>query len=270
MSREYLEAFGRITLHTEYDNDSSYDCVSFEDDCKLVDNALQRLESIDNSRPSEALECLEKIDDMFYLNKYRTTDGGNKEEYEFYPRMTKEYDVIENFLLKAQEQEKEKLLFKNIHNTKVKTPLVAIFEGLSKEERFKFTEHIYYHWEEMKEELEDKISSLKKELEQALIQGENNRIKLEKSEKIISRLIDKKSKKEIALDIIKKKCFNNDNLAILSDFDDYPRYISHFELSVGPKAILGYHVKEEDLLDENEYNILVEFFKNDKKGESAA
>lgn len=40
---------------------------------------------------------------MFYLNKYRTTDGGNKEEYEFYPRMTKEYEVIENFLLKAQE-----------------------------------------------------------------------------------------------------------------------------------------------------------------------
>lgn len=107
-------------------------------------------------------------------------------------------------------------------------------------------------------------------IEQALIQGENNRVKLEKSEKIISRLIDKKSKKEIALDIIKKKCFNNDNLAILSDFADYPRYISHFKLSVGPKAILGYDVKEEDLLDENEYNILVEFFKNDKKGESAA
>ena len=173
-------------------------------DVELLKKALERLESIDNANPSEALECLKRID-----KEYSTITD---EDFIIC------YTTIKQVLLKAQEQEKEKLL----------------------------------------------------ELEQALIQGENNRIKLEKSEKIISRLIDKKSKKEIALDIIKKKCFNNDNLAILSDFDDYPRYISHFELSVGPKAILGYHVKEEDLLDENEYNILVEFFKNDKKGESAA
>lgn len=42
-------------------------------------------------------------------------------------------------------------------------------------------------------------------IKQALIQAENNRIKLEKSEKIISRLIDKKSKKELAWDIAKNK-----------------------------------------------------------------
>ena len=61
MNKEYLEAFDRIALHTEYDNDGSYDCVNFEDDCKLVDDALERLESIDNSNPSEALECVDKI-----------------------------------------------------------------------------------------------------------------------------------------------------------------------------------------------------------------
>ena len=74
------------------------------EECDLVIKALQRLESIDNAKPSEALECLEKIDDRFYLIKYRTTDGGNKEEYEFCPSDTKEYDVIENFLLKAEKE----------------------------------------------------------------------------------------------------------------------------------------------------------------------
>lgn len=59
---EALEAFGRITLHTEYDNDSHYDGLHFEDDCKLVDKALERLEQIDNANPSEAFECLEVLE----------------------------------------------------------------------------------------------------------------------------------------------------------------------------------------------------------------
>ena len=61
MSKEYLEAFGRITSHTEYDNDSSYDSLNFEDDCKLVDEALERLEEIDNADSSEAIKHMEFI-----------------------------------------------------------------------------------------------------------------------------------------------------------------------------------------------------------------
>lgn len=60
MTKE-LEAFNRITLHTEYDNDGSYDCLNFEDDCKLVNDALTRLVLIENVKPSEALECLKHI-----------------------------------------------------------------------------------------------------------------------------------------------------------------------------------------------------------------
>ena len=47
MTKEYLEAFNRIALHTEYDNDSPYDYLCFDYDCNLVDEALQRLEAID-------------------------------------------------------------------------------------------------------------------------------------------------------------------------------------------------------------------------------
>ena len=61
MSKDYLEAFSRITLHTEYDNDSSYDCLNFEDDCKLVGEALTKLEQIESANLSEALDCLEEL-----------------------------------------------------------------------------------------------------------------------------------------------------------------------------------------------------------------
>ena len=109
---------------------------------------------------SEALECLEKL-----FNEYKELclDTGSNEHIYQECNLTSPYNTIKQALLKAQEKEKEKLLFKNIHNTKVKTPLVSIFEGISKDERFKFTEHIYYHWEEMKEALEDKNHELEKE-----------------------------------------------------------------------------------------------------------
>ena len=61
MNEEYIEAFGRIASHVEYDNDSPYDGLCFEDDCKLVDEALERLDQIDKADPSEAMKHMEFI-----------------------------------------------------------------------------------------------------------------------------------------------------------------------------------------------------------------
>lgn len=85
---EALEAFGRITLHTEYDNDSHYDGLHFEDDCKLVNKALEFLEAIENANPSEALECLECL----YCNP---------EDYRGNDRV-KDYETIKDYILKKQ------------------------------------------------------------------------------------------------------------------------------------------------------------------------
>lgn len=89
---EALEAFGRITLHTEYDNGSHYDGLQFEDDCKLVDKALDRLEQIDNANHSEALKCLEDL----YCEPvdYRSNDKEN------------DYETIKQALLKAEKEHK--------------------------------------------------------------------------------------------------------------------------------------------------------------------
>ena len=65
-------------------------------------NKIKQQESIDNANPSEAMDCLEEIDSMFYLKKYRTTEGGSREEYEFFPSFTKEYDTVKQYILKTQ------------------------------------------------------------------------------------------------------------------------------------------------------------------------
>lgn len=91
---EALEAFGRITLHTEYDNDSNYDGLHFEDDCNLVDKALERLEQIDNANPSEALECLE----ILFSNVLSTTY--NRES------SLKDFNTVKRYILKGQERKR--------------------------------------------------------------------------------------------------------------------------------------------------------------------
>ena len=55
MSKEYLEAFE--VIRNKFIDLFHEDIPDFD----IVDNALNRLESIDNSEPSEALECLERI-----------------------------------------------------------------------------------------------------------------------------------------------------------------------------------------------------------------
>lgn len=41
-SNEALEAFNRIQLHCEYDNNGSYDCVDLEDDCEIIEQYIHK------------------------------------------------------------------------------------------------------------------------------------------------------------------------------------------------------------------------------------
>ena len=89
-------------------------------------------------------------------------------------------------------------------------------------------------------------------IKQALIQAENNRIKLEKSEKIISRLVDKKSKKELAWEIVIKKKVDilgfRRTLSLIKDFkyEDYAKSENIWKLYSGK------------LLTEEEFELLKE------------
>ena len=92
MSKE-LDAFSRITLHTDFDNDGSYDIEKFEDDCKGVEEALQKLYDIKKSKKSRAMRCLKRV--------WNDINGHNDFRQDF-----KDLTIIENYILKAQEQEK--------------------------------------------------------------------------------------------------------------------------------------------------------------------
>lgn len=99
MSKEYLEALERLycsgNLQLNYVLSDKH-----KQDYETVEQALQRLESIDNAKPSEALED-------FKIIKFKTINAGYNYGYEV-------WDKIERALIKAQEQEKENAELKKI------------------------------------------------------------------------------------------------------------------------------------------------------------
>ena len=104
MNKELEEAFGLIKRVCElYIESRSYLTGSdiIENQINEALNTIKnRLEVTDNAESSEALECLEYL----YCNPedYRSTDKA------------KDYNTVKNYILKAQEQEKENELLKEI------------------------------------------------------------------------------------------------------------------------------------------------------------
>lgn len=95
---EALEKLWNIARNDEfgYNGRTEKQCNEFNNKLlelkNIIEQALQRLKSIDNANPSEALECLEYLyrNSIGYINIVRNKD----------------YNTIKQFLIKAQEQEK--------------------------------------------------------------------------------------------------------------------------------------------------------------------
>lgn len=104
------------------------------------------------------LICREKKGAVRRLNAIETElNNCEKEKKELVAEQHRLFD-----LAKEQESELEKLKeqYKNIHNTKVKVPLCNILNGLSRKERERVIEDIYYSQAERQELYENKISKL--------------------------------------------------------------------------------------------------------------
>lgn len=99
MSKEYLEALkiGIPKLKKLYENNAKKmnknDILGFDLTFVYLDKALKRLESIDNTEPSEALEGLQ------HIKKYYVPEPCSSTTYDY-------LETIKQALLKAQEQEK--------------------------------------------------------------------------------------------------------------------------------------------------------------------
>lgn len=113
MSKEYLETLEKIKQ--EFNCDPEYYGLggAFE----ILESALHRLESIDNANPSEALEDL--IDMIEYFTRLDYVEPIVRNEIhdkfkDIYWHKLPHLDSIKEALLKAQEQEKENELLKEI------------------------------------------------------------------------------------------------------------------------------------------------------------
>lgn len=109
MSKEYMQAlddlFGLVAFQEGFGRAQKY----FD----IIEEALQRLESIDNANPSEVLKYLEEWYGFLMADNDTTYSNGYENEIEYNRRkeaIYKQYYIIKQALLKAQEQENKKYL----------------------------------------------------------------------------------------------------------------------------------------------------------------
>ena len=151
MNKEYLETLGKnIRYKKEYIGAGLYRLYIKRNDIELLEQSLQRLESIDNANPGEALEKLEELDNCLisdmsieiddydesnYCMSYEYIDLNGegllfhddiKEEKMIDFIREKKISTIKQALLKAQEQEKVLEIIKE------KNVWVARLKGLIK------------------------------------------------------------------------------------------------------------------------------------------
>ena len=95
MSKEYLEAFENLKKELYYSPNQIPDIYKWHE---IIEEALHRLDFIDNTKPSEALEYLKELEE----NKSFCS------EFDLI-----KIDIIRDYILKAQEQEKVLEIIKN-------------------------------------------------------------------------------------------------------------------------------------------------------------
>lgn len=130
MSKEYLEAFKKIA--EIYGNTGS-----LEGTYKYfltIKRALARLDAIDNANPSEALECLERIDNTLCLNnnKGKLEFGVDTEEHtdcDSAISMVEDLETIKQALIKAQKP-KQYLTWKDLIFSKEPTYIKATLNSI--------------------------------------------------------------------------------------------------------------------------------------------
>ena len=112
MSKEYLEALNYVWYNYYTEELSQDEVKEIEKNLNIVQDGLKRLEAIDNSNSSEALECLEEIGKtLMFVNANTLESKPLKEVMPYY------YETVTQALIKAQEQEKviEIIFKKNVN-----------------------------------------------------------------------------------------------------------------------------------------------------------
>lgn len=102
MSKEYLEAFNRIEQEVD---GCMYIYHIEENDINIVKKSLLELQAIKEANPSEALRCLNKLDNSNYFFSKPTPEDKVNE-------IANCFKIVKQALLKAQEQEEDIIHYK--------------------------------------------------------------------------------------------------------------------------------------------------------------
>ena len=117
MTKDYLEAFETIYNNIDYlisdvgiENDDVNICLkTIKEQLPTIKQSLHRLESIDNTEPSEALKKLEMLSDCAEAMKEKPSSNwieyaDNETELDY--QLWRAYEDLKSALLKAQEPKK--------------------------------------------------------------------------------------------------------------------------------------------------------------------
>ncbi len=97
MINDYLDALNYVWYNYYTEELSQDEVEQIEKHLNIVQDSLKRLESIDNSKPSEALECLER-----FFNSRKIYEPNNTVIFDCITCL----NTIKQALIKSQEQEK--------------------------------------------------------------------------------------------------------------------------------------------------------------------
>ena len=205
--------------------------TTYEDDVKLdkirknVKSALQRLESIDNAKPSEVIK---KLDDISYLVLNEIDDLKNKELWKSY------FNTIKQALIKAQETEKE-----NAYIEKIKTMMKqkdCVLRYIESDDCFAVKTILSDGWYKLTPEFVD--NNVREEIKPLPLIEKNKQLKEENAE--YKRVLEIIKKKRVDLPYL--RCCFEDN----QSEDRYNEYI-------GNKTIDYDHEEE---LTQEEFDLL--------------
>ena len=105
MSKEYLETLSKnIKFKKEFVGNDTYRLYLKKNDIELLEKELQRLEVIDNAEPSEALKCIEYIENKLDTLKREYKSHLNHRCDDLFIQKHI-FTTIKQYILKAQTQE---------------------------------------------------------------------------------------------------------------------------------------------------------------------